>query len=152
MRRPSFGSIDGMNDKLPFGPAPWRRSLYILLSAPLDVISLLDEGRLRQRLGGRLLGGEVPARRLRGLLALPFDLAATLVVLYGWSIVPMNLAYPLRPLIGFDGSLENAWGGPTLLGAWAVHALGGLVFLFLMPWVVAGFVSVQRRILGASAG
>ncbi|WP_106402344.1 hypothetical protein [Actinocorallia populi] len=141
-----------MNDKLPFCSTPWRRSLYVLLSAPLNLISLLDGGRLRRRLGGRLLGGEIPARRLRGLPGLPFDLAAALVVLYGWSVVPMNLAYPLRPLIGFDGSLENAWGGPTLLGAWAVHALGGLVFLFLMPWVVDGLVAVQRRILGASAG
>ncbi|MEO3786983.1 hypothetical protein ABGB12_26975 [Actinocorallia sp. B10E7] len=141
-----------MKDKLPFSPAPWLRTLYVFLSAPLTLVSLVDGGRLRQRLGGRLLGGEMPARRLRGLAGLPFDLAASPAVLYGWSVVPMNLGYPLRPLLGFDGSLENAWGGPTLLGAWAVHALGGVAFLFLMPWVVAGVVAVQSRILGRSSG
>lgn len=118
----------------------------------MTLVSLVDGGRPRQRLGAGLLGVGMPARRFRGLPGLPFDLAATLVVLYGWSLVLLNVAYPLRPLIGFEVSPENAWGGPTLAGAWAVHALGGIVFLFLMPWVVAGVVAVQTRIPGTASG
>jgi hypothetical protein len=54
--------------------------------------------------------------------------------------------------------LSNAWGGPTLAGAWAVHGTAGLAFLLLAPWIVKGATALQgrlaRRMLGspASAG
>ena len=60
----------------------------------------------------------------RALAALPFALLAVYLVARGWL-------YPLWPdtigLIGHpfvtDPLLDEAWGGPTLAGAWAVHAL-----------------------------
>jgi hypothetical protein len=59
----------------------------------------------------------------RALVALPFALLAAYLVARGWL-------YPLWPdtigLLGHlfvtDPSLDGAWGGPTLAGAWAVHA------------------------------
>ncbi len=40
----------------------------------------------------------------------------------------LNVVYPIRPALGMDGGYRDAWGGPTLAGAWAVYALGGLGF------------------------
>ena len=60
----------------------------------------------------------------RAAVALPFVLLTAYLVARGWL-------YPLWPenigLLGHlfvpDPSLDGAWGGPTLAGAWAVHAL-----------------------------
>ena len=68
-----------------------------------------------------------------------------------WSLVPANLAYPLRP--GTMDSYQSSWGGPTLAGAWAVHAAGGVAVLFVTPWIVKAITWLQdrlaRRLLGA---
>ncbi|MFF6999178.1 sensor domain-containing protein [Streptomyces sp. NPDC008313] len=89
-------------------------------------------------------------RRARGVahaaLAAPLDLAVAAVTLYGWSIVPMNLAWPLRA--GSD--YADAWGGPTFAGAWAFHAVvGGIGFLLLMPWLGRAMAAVQLRLAAA---
>jgi hypothetical protein len=65
--------------------------------------------------------------RPAALGAFPF---AALVLFVTWS----GWLYPLRPdavgALGHpvtgDPAFANAWGGPTLLGAWAVHALVAL--------------------------
>jgi hypothetical protein len=67
------------------------------------------------------------AWRPAALAAFP---VAVLVVFLMWS----GWLYPLRPdtvgAVGHpvtaDPALAGAWGGPTLLGAWAVHALVAL--------------------------
>ena len=86
------------------------------------------------------------------VLSLPLNLVSAVVVAYGWTLVAMNLAYPLRPGLG-DG-YQDAWGGPTLAGAWAVHAAAAMVFLFATPWIVRGASRLQgrlaRRLLGAA--
>jgi hypothetical protein len=44
----------------------------------------------------------------------------------------------------------DSWGGPTLAGAWAVHA--GLVLLVLVPvvvWLLRGLARLQLRLTGA---
>jgi hypothetical protein len=77
----------------------------------------------RRRLAARL--GIEP-----GPLALAAFPLAVLVVLLVWS----SWLYPLRPdAIGAVGHpltadplLRNAWGGPTLVGAWIVHAMTAL--------------------------
>ncbi|PRY36809.1 hypothetical protein [Umezawaea tangerina] len=58
----------------------------------------------------------------RALVALPFALLIVHLVARGWF-------YPLWPdTVGAIGHpftedpLINGWGGPTLIGAWAVHA------------------------------
>lgn len=65
--------------------------------------------------------------RPAALVAFPF---AVLVLFLTWS----GWLYPLRPdtlgAIGrpvtADPALAGAWGGPTLLGAWVVHAMVAL--------------------------
>jgi hypothetical protein len=57
-------------------------------------------------------------------VAFPFAVLALYLVWSGWL-------YPLRPdVIGAlahpltaDARLSDAWGGPTLMGAWLVHAV-----------------------------
>jgi hypothetical protein len=69
--------------------------------------------------------------------AFPFALLAVFLVWSGWL-------YPLRPdtigTVGHpltaDPALAGAWGGPTLLGAWAVHALVALGIQFLCVAVI----------------
>jgi hypothetical protein len=58
------------------------------------------------------------------------------------------VVYPIRPLLGMDGEYRDAWGGPTLAGAWAVHALGGLAFWLLVPWVLRAYATLWQRITG----
>lgn len=77
----------------------------------------------RRRLATRL--GYSP--RLWSLASFPF---AALVIFLTWS----SWLYPLRPdasaAIGHpftpDHLFDNAWGGPTLVGAWFVHAMTAL--------------------------
>jgi Putative sensor len=85
------------------------------------------------------------------VLSLPLNLVSLALTVYLWSLFPANLAYPLRP--GTMDSYQHSWGGPSLAGAWAVHAVGGgLVFLFANPWIVKAITSLQgrlaRRLLG----
>lgn len=86
-----------------------------------------------------MAAGDTPVLRRGG----PVNLVVCVVTVYAWLLVPMNLGFPLR----VDGSLEDSWGGPTLAGAWAVHAAGGLAFLFLNPWLVRGLTALQGRLL-----
>jgi len=74
------------------------------------------------------------------------NLLVLAVTVYGWSIVPMNLGWPLRA--GSD--YADSWGGPTFAGAWAFHALvGGVGFLLLMPWLGRATDAVQLRLAAA---
>jgi hypothetical protein len=135
--------------KRPFTPEPWRRTLYVALAAPAALIAVADGGRLQQQLASRLLSRDVRAVRWRGLLELPLHVLAFVITAYGWAIVALNLAYPVRWLIGMGGPYADAWGGPTFAGAWAFHAtFGGLTFLFAMPWILEGVTGVQARLLG----
>jgi len=61
----------------------------------------------------------------------------------------VNIAYPLRP---DSDDLSNAWGGPSLAGAWAVHGAAGLALLLLAPWVVNGVTALQGRLARTMLG
>jgi hypothetical protein len=154
--------------KLPFSADTWRRTFYILLALPVSLVSVplvllggyragarLQRGLARRYLALRIdqpaprdLAGHVLAH---AVLSLPLNLASVALTVYLWSLVPANLAYPLRP--GTMDSYQHSWGGPTLAGAWAVHAAGGVVFLFVTPWIVKAITWLQgrlaRRLLGA---
>lgn len=134
-----------------FGSSFWRRSAYAFAALPVGVVSLTGV-RVQAALAHRLL--EVPSVRpgrvrtsLHALLSLPLGVLSLLAAGYGWSIVVLNLLYPARWLIGMGGSLKGAWGGPTLAGAWAVHAAGGLVMLLLMPVLMRGVTTLQTRLM-----
>jgi hypothetical protein len=138
----------------PFTARTWRRVAYALLAVPVALVSLLGgrpAGRWQRGLVRRFLGVELPGAvsRRRGvahaLLALPLNLAVAVVTLFGWSVVPMNLGWPLR-----GGDPATAWGGPTFAGAWAFHAaVGGLGFLLLMPWLGRALAALQVRLATA---
>ncbi|MEU7428114.1 hypothetical protein [Streptomyces sp. NPDC040750] len=136
----------------PFTAAAWRRAAYAVLAFPLCLLCIPlalvggPAGRVQRALVRRLLGVELRGRRrglAHALLATPVNLLVMMVTLYGWSIVPMNLGWPLRA--GSDYS--TAWGGPTYIGAYAFHAVfGGLGFLLLMPWLGRAMAALQLRI------
>ncbi|MFE0513223.1 hypothetical protein [Streptomyces sp. NPDC058964] len=137
----------------PFAAATWSRVAYALLAPPLSAVCVplallgMPTGRWQRALVRRLLGADVPGGGRAGLghalLATPLNLVTALVTLYGWSLVPMNLGWPLRA--GSDCS--DAWGGPTFAGAWAFHAVvGGIGFLLLMPWLGRGLAALQLRV------
>jgi len=154
--------------RLPFSADTWRRTVYILFALPVSLVSVpfallggyRTAARLQRGLARRYLAlriDEPASRRTAGrviahaVLSLPLNLVSLVLTAYLWSLVPMNLAYPLRP--GALDAYQHAWGGPTLAGAWAVHAAGGLVFLFVTPWIVKAVTWLQsrlaRRLLGA---
>jgi hypothetical protein len=146
--------------RLPFSADTWRGTFYILLTLPVSLVSLplallgghqaaarLQRGLARRYLALRIdepapgrTAGRVVAHALLGL---PVNLVSLALTAYLWSLVPTNLAYPLRP--GTMDSYQHSWGGPTLAGAWAVHAAGGLVLLFATPWIVRGITWLQGR-------
>ncbi len=146
----------------PFRAATWRRLAYLLLALPVGVlcvpIALVGgpAGRIQRGLAQRLLGVEVAAPRRTGPLALahavisvPLNLTALVVSGYFWTVVVINLAYPLRP----DSDPTNAWGGPTMAGAWALHGIaGGVSFLLITPWVMRGFTLLQARLVKSFLG
>ncbi|MFD3514463.1 sensor domain-containing protein [Streptomyces sp. NPDC058657] len=141
----------------PFRSATWRRVAHLLLALPLALLCLPvaflggPVGRMQFWLVRRVLradpGTEIRERAgplgvVHALAVAPLALVSVVVVGYGWSLVALNLGYPLR----VDNDFARSWGGPTLAGAWAVHAAGGVVFLLLMPWVVKGLSALHVRL------
>jgi hypothetical protein len=136
-----------------------RRAVYALLALPLGVwcLGLLLAGRTARaaslRLGAlRRLAGTAAGSPSRGrwvvfsLVSLPVDAVVFAVAGYLWLLLPMNLLYPLR-LAVYDESAVDSWGGPTMAGAWAFHAVvGTLVFLVAGLPLVAGLVWLQARV------
>jgi hypothetical protein len=133
------------------GRTLWLRSAYTLAALPAALASLAG-APVQASLAQRLLDVE-PKRRgrfptiLHALLSIPLNVLSLLLVGYGWSIVVLNILYPGRWLIGIGGTLDDAWGGPTLAGAWAVHALGGFVMLALMPVILKALTALHARLL-----
>ena len=145
----------------PFAAETWQRTAYLLLSAPIAVIDLAcalagrpaTAAALRARLAVALAVVSRSNTELRpastartvmhGLLGIALGGLSLVITAYGLSLIVLNVAYPVR---GVD-DLSDSWGGPTLAGAWAVHAAAGLVFLFLVPWAVDGLVALHRRLL-----
>lgn len=91
------------------------------------IYALAPVPAVRRRFAVRLGIARPRVRFLPALAALPL---AALVLFLTWS----GWLYPLRPdsigAIGHpftaDPLFDNAWGGPTLVGAWFVHAMAAL--------------------------
>jgi hypothetical protein len=132
-----------------------------LVSVPLALLGRYRAvARLQRGLARRYLALDIeePAHHERpdrvlahAVLSLPLNLVLLALTVYLWLLVPANLAYPLRP--GTMDSYQHSWGGPSLAGAWAVHAAVGVVFLFVTPWIVKAITWLQgrlaRRLLGS---
>ena len=145
---------------LPFSSGTWRGMLFIILAVPVSLacVPLALSGRyqvaarLQSGIASRFLALREPVARLAAgrviahtVLSVPLSMVSLTLTAYLWSLVVANLAYPLRP--GTMESYQDSWGGPTLAGAWAVHAVGGgLTALFLTPWVVRAVIWVHGRL------
>ena len=136
-----------------------RRALYPILALPVSIagVALLVVGRpavaadwqrstlrrFAQASMGPVSIVRSPALVLLGLL---LDLVAFAVAGYLWLLALANVAYPLRPDTTAS-SLRHAWGGPTLAGAWSVHAIGGVaLFAAIGVPVVNALVVLQVRL------
>lgn len=142
----------------PVTTGPYRRTAYILIAPLADLLSLVlsvaspdRAARLQQRVAaGLLLSPRSTVRAAAGrvrdigwlVVVLVVDLVAFGLTVYLWLLVASNFAYPLRP---GDVEYETAWGGPTLAGAWLLHAAAGLIFLLIIPWLLATLTKVQAR-------
>jgi hypothetical protein len=71
-----------------------------------------------------------------------------LVALAGPNTVRNVLLYPITD----GGEVARAWGGPTLAGAWAVHAVLALVLLPVELWLLRGLTGLQRRLAARLLG
>jgi hypothetical protein len=92
--------------------------------------------RLAPRDSGRLRGGVALFFTSMVLTTLAF--AATV----GWVIVSArNLTYPVW---GWEPYPTDAWGGPTPVGAVALHFAAGVAAFFLLPWAVVRLTRWQR--------
>lgn len=102
----------------------------------------------------------VASRRfVRGMLALPLAVVTTAFTAVLAGLVLINVGYPLRPILGLDGNdgsvwastYYDAWGGPTLAGAWAVHGMGVMLFVFPpMAWAIRGLLRAQAHLTGTA--
>lgn len=84
------------------------------------------------------------------LTNLPLSLVVSFLSLYPWVQTVYSLSYPI---VQWNTTFtEHAWGGPTWLGAVAVHTLPGIPMLFAAPWLVKGATSAHalwvRLLLG----
>ena|SRR5262245_23126871 len=99
-------------------------TLVVASALPVRVVSWI----------ARAVGAEATAARLRRLTT-DVPVAAYLVTGVVWAfLLPNGILYPV-----FDrANLDHSWGGPTLIGAWAVHlALGvGVLLLVALPFAM----------------
>jgi hypothetical protein len=122
-----------------------RRAVYPLAALPLGVWALVLALAGRRARAGALEAGLIhkllPPEDLKpvdervlsySLLSLPVNALAFAFACYVWLILPVNLGYPLRPDVTDESLRTGTWGGPTLAGAWGVHAVGAVLFFVLV--------------------
>ncbi|MET8906219.1 hypothetical protein [Micromonospora sp. NPDC004551] len=136
--------------RIAYGMESWRRLAGSVVAVPRAVGALSRALRRPGRL--RALGG--------ALLALPVAVASSALTAVLAFLVLINVVgYPFRPWLGLGLAEQtgtawyaDAWGGPTLAGAWATHA--ALVLLLVVPplvWSVRGLTTLQSRLTGHRA-
>jgi hypothetical protein len=149
-----------------FGAPMWRSAAYGVLSLPVGIASLLlalagahpAAARLQRGLADRWLrraltpppGGDRWGRVvLQALLASMLGVACWLLVaLAGPNTVRNVLLYPIT-----DGdAVARSWGGPTLAGAWAVHAGLALLLLPVALWLLRALSGLQGRLAARLLG
>ncbi|MFD1832117.1 hypothetical protein ACFSJS_21070 [Streptomyces desertarenae] len=119
-------------------------TLFLALVVAAVAGPAFERMRLRVFFGERL----APCRsgRVAGAVQLFFVnmVLATLsfAATVGWVIVSArNLTYPIW---GWEPYPTDAWGGPTPVGAVALHFFSGVVAFFVLPWVVVRVTEWQR--------
>jgi hypothetical protein len=155
----------------PFRASTWRRFGYAIV-APVVCVAYLVRG---------LAGRRWPVV-FRSLAGLAIGLVAWVLLQDLAYLMLLNLAYPIRAYISagqhvnflpWDGwnllwsirfhrvtgpdpwanNYTTSWGGPTLAGAWAVHAGLALVTIYpVLAWAIRGLVRPQRRLFSLDYG
>lgn len=98
---------------------------------------LLDSALLLPRTATAVARG-----RWRALPLVPLGVLALLAVLLSTlNEIRVLLIYPIT-----DDVTDDTWGGPTMAGAWAVHAVLGLVLLPVLIGVMAGIRALATRL------
>jgi hypothetical protein len=73
-----------------------------------------------------------------------------------WLLVALARPNTVRNLLLYpitDGDdVARAWGGPTLAGAWAVHAALALLLLPVELWLLRGLTGLQGRLAARLLG
>ncbi|MEV6280707.1 hypothetical protein [Nocardia sp. NPDC051832] len=127
-----------------------RLAAYALATLPLAFAPLA----VRLRWPRRLLGARIDPRpslfrtAAHTVLSAGTGLLAWFLAFLATVAAVRGIAYPLLT----EGDYEHSWGGPTLAGAWAVHAALGLALLPVFALALAGLGQLQirlaRRLLG----
>lgn len=133
--------------RLGYGAITWRHVGRSVVAIPVAVRDVVRATRRRPG-SARAFG--------RTLLALPVAvLASVLTALLGLVAVINVLAYPFRGYLGLPGrtgdiwssDYHDSWGGPTLAGAWAVHAaIAVLVVIPALALAVRSLLGLQHRL------
>lgn len=122
-----------------------RSAAYELLALPLAFTRV----RTRLRVARRLLREPVGAQNISLARCLLHSVLSGGAGLLGWFLAMLSVLVLVRglayPLVGADG-YENAWGGPTLAGAWAVHAALGVLIAPAFIGLIALFGRLQLRV------
>lgn len=123
-----------------------RRTItYALLALPLALTPV----RTRLRVPRRLLHEPVSAHGVSAVRCVFHSVLSAGVGVVAWFLIMLTalglvrgLAYPLVAA----GDYETSWGGPTLPGAWLVHAVVSLVIAPVFLAIVALLGRLQLRL------
>lgn len=119
----------------PFSVQSLRRAGNALLALPRGLVTMVTAA-------GK--GARAPLWRTAsaGLLGAIVGLVAWFVALLG------ALAVVRGPLYGLvdRGPYDDSWGGPSLAGAWIVHALVALPFIPVALWALIGIDALVRGV------
>lgn len=145
-----------------------RRSLYALIALPLGLLSIglvlagrpARAARLRLAAARRFLDTESDERTGRtgpgtlrvlrdGVLDTALGIPTLVLAGYAYGNTLRNLTYPIW--YG-DTDYHDAWGGPTLAGVWAVHAIGGLAFFAVCLCLIKALTDVQATVARRTFG
>ena len=135
-----------------------RSARCALAELPVSVsaIVLAASGRQGQaverqtRITDTTTSAHVPGSRrvvTHAVLAAAVSLLAWFVAFLVAVGAARGLLYPI-----FGGSYENAWGGPTLVGAWAVHALVAVICIPIFVLAIGGLGIVHQRLASRMLG
>ncbi|MEV0298492.1 hypothetical protein [Nocardia sp. NPDC050710] len=128
-----------------------RWAAYALAALPISLAPVA----VRLRVPRRLLGVRITPRELTpGRVTAHSGLGAA-SGLVAWFLAFLAVVAAVRgiayPLVAAN-DYENSWGGPTLAGAWVVHALLGVGLLPAWTAVLAGLGAIQVRLAGRLLG
>ncbi|MFD3508582.1 hypothetical protein [Nocardia sp. NPDC058666] len=122
-----------------------RTAGYELLGLPLAFTRV----RTRLRVPRRLLREPVGGHRVSLVRCVIHSVLSGGVGLLGWFLVMLSVLVLVRglayPLVASD-DYETSWGGPTLVGAWAVQAGLAVVIAPVFVGVIAALGRLQLRL------